>query len=117
MSTMKIKEPKPYWAVVRLNFGTPDGMREQSFVICYIARGHVNAVRAAMRFGKDRERCLNSETMVNPFVSSMNVGMFMPGYIGSEGDYQEPKGAEFFEWRSDYPDTFEEAVEDLRKRL
>lgn len=115
---MKINEPRPYWAVVRLVFGTPQGMREQAFTVCYIARGHVNAVRAAMRFGEGR--CAALADPVNfrgPVVGSMNVGMFMPGYMGAAGEYQEPKGAEFFEWKMDFPGTWGEHVEALRKRL
>lgn len=112
-----MKDARPYWAKVALVFGTDAGMREHAFTICYIARGHVEAVRAAMRYGEGRCIAFNGDEWKNPVVGSVHVGPFLPSYMGAAGEYQEPRGAEFFEWKMDFPGTWAEHVEALRKRL
>lgn len=102
---MSTKEPRPYWSVVRLIYQSDEGPREWSTTIAFIARGMLDAVRAARRFGEDRARNLNTPEYRNHVLSGVTVGDFTPGYIDEHGGYQDPKGVVFFEWEISRSDT------------
>jgi hypothetical protein len=102
-----------YWADVRFIYPTPVGMRETSMMIEYAGTEPLFAVKSAIRFARERERCL---AYIEKYTfSSIHVGVFRPQSISPKGEYRSPRSHYLFEWKIDFPGKIEDYLGALAK--
>ncbi len=84
--------------------------RERSLTIEYLSKDQVSAIKDAVRFARGRERNFKSWEFC-----AIKVHTFHIGPIGKDGNIEHSNGGTFFEWKYDWPGTFEEYLRSFKK--
>lgn len=96
---------KTYWADVAFIVAP---LRERASDIIFKAKTRKEAVEAAVRFARNRERAFPEWRF-----SAIKVGEFTPRPIAADGALFPANGFFFFEWKYDWPGTLEERIEEI----
>ncbi len=96
---------KTYWASIEFRVGPGEGYSSN---IEYDAESDANAVRDAARFAANRCRAFDGWEF-----TAIKVGHFRTAPIAPDGMLtMNNHGANFFEWKCDWPETLEERIYD-----
>jgi len=108
--------------MVALVYRTPDGLREESVRCLCTAEDLIDAVHSAKRFGERLVRNgLYGDEECGTIIGCIKVHPKVIGRVGEKGESSDRLGFNSFEWKYDWPGSFEDYVSmkerDVKRRI
>jgi gamma-glutamylcyclotransferase (GGCT)/AIG2-like uncharacterized protein YtfP len=90
-------------------------MMERSLTHKFIADNYYEAVVAAMKWAKDRFKTIIKDSYKESFISSLTLGEYLISQLPSS--YGIGHAGAFFQWKYDWPGTFEDWLRNKKDEL
>ena len=101
---------KTYYASPAFLYNHKGRRYERSLPIRFLAENDVEAIRAAIRFARNRAMAFDWECGSLKVAALILMPIAASGYLGSH------EGVTFFEWKCDWPGTIDGHVEAFRNK-